>query len=146
MSSFTHISSTVTSDGDRETARTDLAGNCLRHGHQKFPLSVFKIEGIGLQNFFFLLVQGPVATGNDQIYFVLMDKEASNYAFPRHAVSMHPVPLLVMHVVGLLCVKLPNFDRVPEIRQFLSLVTFCNSLNKAGTLYPLSTDYCFTQQ
>lgn len=33
-----------------------------------------------------LLVWGPVATGNDQICFVLMEKEASNYAFPTHAV------------------------------------------------------------
>lgn len=105
-----------------------------------------RLKALVSRIFFFLLVQGPVATGNNQICFVLMDKEASNYAFPRHAVSMHPVPLLVMHVVVLFCVKLPYFDRVPEIRQFLSLVTFCNSLNKAGTLYSLRTNYCFTQQ
>lgn len=79
-----HISSTATSGGGRETARTDLAGNCLRYRYQKFPVSVFRVEGTGQHNFF-LLVQGPVATGNDQVCFVFMEKEGSNYAFPAHA-------------------------------------------------------------
>lgn len=61
----------------------------------------------------------------------------------QHMLYVHLVHLLVMHVVALFCVMLPNFNRATEIRQFLSLVTFRNPLNKAGTLYPLSIHYCF---
>lgn len=110
----------------QEKAKTNLAGNSSRCRHQKFPVCVFRTEGTGQHKFYYWQQL-------EMTKYVLC-LWRGRLQISQHVLCVHLVPLLVMYVVALFCVKLPNFHRAPEIPQFLSPVTFVPSKQGRYTL------------